>query len=94
VKLWWLTNFARVAAEKTAVEKLAAEESWYSLTSWTVYENRFSVSAVITAHGVAYPVRLIYPDQFPQVPPWVERLSAVAAPGSYQIARAHLTTTA
>ena len=27
---------------------------------------------MITAHGDAYPVRLVYPDQFPEVPAWVE----------------------
>lgn len=28
--------------------------------------------ALITAHGHEYPIRLIFPDQFPEVPAWVE----------------------
>lgn len=72
MKLWWLTDFSRLEAEKAAVEKLAADEPWFSLTDWTVYEGHLSATGVITAHGAEYRVRLIYPDQFPQVPPWVE----------------------
>src|SRR3954454_21648740 len=62
----------RVGAEKAAVEALAAEGGWITLTRWTIDEFRFSAEGMITAHGAAYPVRLIYPDQFPSVPAWVE----------------------
>jgi ubiquitin-protein ligase len=72
MKFWWLTDFSRLEAEKAAVEKLTADEPWFSLIGWTVYEWHFSATGVIVAHGAAYRVRLIYPDQFPQVPPWVE----------------------
>ncbi len=72
MKLWWLTNFARVGTEKAAVEHLAATEGWFALSNWRINAFRFSVDGIITAHGVEYPVRLIYPDQFPLVPAWVE----------------------
>ena len=72
MKFWWLNDFSRLEAEKTAVEKLAADEQWFSLIGWTVYEWHFSAIGIIAAHGAEYRVRLIYPDQFPQVPPWVE----------------------
>lgn len=72
MKLWWLADFARVRAEKRAVEQLAASEGWFTLTDWRINEFRFSAEGVIKTHSVEYPVRLVYPDQFPSVPVWVE----------------------
>ena len=72
MKGWWLTDFARVGAEKAAVERLVGDEGWFVLSGWRINAFRFSADGVITAHGVEYPVRLIYPDQFPSVPAWVE----------------------
>jgi hypothetical protein len=66
-----MANFARVGKEKIAVEAEAAE-GWFALTRWTLHEFRFAAEGVITAKGASYPVRLIYPDQFPAVPCWVE----------------------
>jgi molybdopterin/thiamine biosynthesis adenylyltransferase/ubiquitin-protein ligase len=70
--VWWLSDFSRVGDEKAAVEQLCAAEDWCTLTHWTVNEYRFAAEAVISAHGVEYPVRLVYPDQYPSVPAWVE----------------------
>ena len=70
--MWWLSDFSRVGDEKTAVEQLCSAEDWCVLTRWTVNEYRFAAEAVITAHGIEYLVRLVYPDQFPSVPAWVE----------------------
>lgn len=72
MRIWWLEDFARLRAEKAAVERMASQEGWFTLTAWRPNEFRFSADGVITAHGIAYPVRLIYPDQFPLVPAWVE----------------------
>jgi hypothetical protein len=72
VKFWWLSDFARLGSEKAAVEKLASDEGWFALRRWNINAFRFSAEGVITTHGVGYPVRLIYPDQFPSVPAWVE----------------------
>jgi sulfur-carrier protein adenylyltransferase/sulfurtransferase len=72
VKFWWLTDSARVGTEKAAVERLATDEGWFKLTRWRIDAFRLSADGVITAAGVEYPVRLIYPDQFPSVPAWVE----------------------
>ena len=72
MKLWWLTDFNRVGTEKARVEQLAADEGWFSLSRWRINASRFSVDGVITARGIEYPIRLIYPDQFPSVPAWVE----------------------
>lgn len=72
MKLWWLTNSVRLGAEKAAVEQLARDENLFSLCAWRINKGRLSAEGVITAQGAEYPVRLIYPDQFPSVPAWVE----------------------
>ncbi|MDF0498158.1 ThiF family adenylyltransferase [Bradyrhizobium yuanmingense] len=54
------------------VEALARDEHWFSLSRWLFHEGRLSGEGEILAHGKPYPVRLVYPDQFPEVPAWVE----------------------
>lgn len=69
---WWLAQWSRLAQERATVEALAASEAWFTLTRWTVYKFRLAAEGLITAHGADYPVRLVYPDSFPDVPAWVE----------------------
>ncbi len=71
MKFWWLTDFRRLAEERRAIDVLAAE-GWFALADWTLDGYRLAVNSVISARGAEYPVRLIYPDQFPLVPAWVE----------------------
>jgi molybdopterin/thiamine biosynthesis adenylyltransferase len=71
VNFWWLTDFARLGREKAAVEELAAETDWFTLTRWTLDNSRLAAEGVLTAHGAVYPVLLVYPDLFPAVPAWV-----------------------
>ena len=84
MKLWWLTDFARVDTEKTAVERLTQDEGWFTLCCWRLNAWRFSADGIITAHDIAYPVRLVYPDQFPLVPAWVEPQDPEARWSSHQ----------
>jgi sulfur-carrier protein adenylyltransferase/sulfurtransferase len=72
LKFWWLLESARLAAEIAAVEALAGNEGWFDLERWRFHEKMFCAEGVLTAHGHRYPVRLIYPDQYPEVPAWVE----------------------
>lgn len=72
MKYWWLSDYHRVGREKAAVEALMADGGWFTLTRWAINEYRLSAEGVIKAHGAVYPVRLLYPDQFPAVPAWVE----------------------
>lgn len=72
MKVWFLTDTARVAKERAAVEALAAQGAWFTLQRWRFLEGRLCAEGEINAHGFSYPVRLLYPDQFPQVPAWVE----------------------
>lgn len=72
MKFWWLTESRRLANEKATVEELAQNESWFELDRWLFHEARLSAEGVLIAHGQRYPVRLVYPDQFPEVPAWIE----------------------
>ncbi|MCK1628297.1 ThiF family adenylyltransferase [Bradyrhizobium sp. 160] len=72
MKFWWLADSARLAAEKAAIEALAREESWFELDRWRFHEGRLSAEGLLIAHGHSYPIRLVYPDQYPEVPAWVE----------------------
>lgn len=71
MKAWWLMDNRRLAQEKRAVEALPGE-GWFRLTEWKLYKECLTAEGVITAHQAEYPVRLVYPDQFPSVPAWVE----------------------
>lgn len=72
MKFWWLTDTPRLGTERRAVEVLAAAESWFEFERWRFHEGKFSAEGVIIAHAHRYAVRLVYPDQFPEVPAWVE----------------------
>jgi len=54
------------------VEGLATGEPWFTFTRWEFYKGMLTALGTITVNGQAFPVRLWYPDQFPDVPPWVE----------------------
>lgn len=72
MKFWFLTDSNRVGVEKRAVEELATTEPWLAVQRWRLHLFRLACECVITAHGIEYPVRLVFPDQFPAVPAWVE----------------------
>lgn len=72
MKFWCLTDFRRLAEEKRAVEAIATDEAWFELERWAFHEGKLAAVGIITAHCIRYPVRLLYPDQFPEVPAWVE----------------------
>ena len=72
MKFWWFADTARLADEKRAVEAIAATEPWFELDRWCFHAGHLTALGVIIAHGERYPVRLQYPDQFPDVPAWVE----------------------
>lgn len=71
MRVWFFENPVRFAAERRAVEDLASQEDWLRIERWRLVEFRMAVECVISA-GAEYPVRLVFPDQFPEVPAWVE----------------------
>ena len=72
MKFWWLVDSTRLGQEKRTVEAIAVSESWFKLDRWCFHEGKLGALGTITVEGQAYPVRLLYPDQFPEVPAWVE----------------------
>ncbi|MGK6313674.1 ThiF family adenylyltransferase [Neorhizobium sp. DT-125] len=72
MKFWWAIDSSRLGKERSAVEEVATSEGWFTLTRWCFHEGMFCAVGVIKAHGHDYPIRLVYPDQFPEVPAWVE----------------------
>ena len=84
MKFWFLTDTLRLAKERAAVESLVTDVPWFSLQRWRLFEARFCAEGVIRVHAAEYPVRLIYPDQFPHVPAWVEPQDSEAKWSSHQ----------
>ncbi len=84
MKLWWITNTVRVGLERAAIEALLRDEKWLSIERWTLIGGKFALEGTITAHEIAYPIRLLYPDQFPEVPAWVEPKDPAAQWSSHQ----------
>lgn len=72
MKFWWLKNTPRLGAERRSIEALNASEGWFDLERWGFREGNLCAEGVIVAHAKRYAVRLVYPDQFPEVPAWVE----------------------
>lgn len=72
MKFWWAAESARLAAEISSVETLASTENWFELERWRFYGDMFCAEGVLVAQGHRYPIRMIYPDQYPEVPAWVE----------------------
>lgn len=72
MKFWWLIDTPRLGAERRVVETLATTEGWFELNRWRFHEGKLCAEGAIVAHGQRYFVRLVYPDQFPEVPAWVE----------------------
>jgi len=84
VKFWWLRDFKRLAIEKSAVESISEAEPWLEIGSWALSAGRVAMEGTLIAHGAQYPIRLVYPDQFPDVPAWVEPQDAKARWSTHQ----------
>lgn len=72
MRFWWFVHSTRLGQERRAVEAIAADEPWFKLDRWCFHEGKFCAIGTITVEGQPYRVRLLYPDQFPDVPAWVE----------------------
>lgn len=77
MKFWWATDPERLALERRVIGELDEDAVWFALSQWLFWEGRLCAQGVITAQGHQYPIRLIYPDQYPLVPAWVEPQDAV-----------------
>jgi molybdopterin/thiamine biosynthesis adenylyltransferase len=68
-----LENKGRVCQELEAINALAAEVGWLTVNNWGVKGvNDLCLNIDLHSHGEVYPVRLIYPELFPNIPATVE----------------------
>jgi hypothetical protein len=70
VTIWYLTNFSRLELERSAINELA-EQGWLRDSIWSIYDGHITVECTIVIDDQTFPIRLVYPNQFPQVPAWV-----------------------
>lgn len=68
---WAIDDPARFLRERAEVERLEREEGWLT-SAWTIGDGgSIAVDIDITVHGRTYEGRLIYPDVFPNSPPFI-----------------------
>lgn len=84
MKWWWGVEIERVQIEREAIATLNNTEDWFELQAWSIKGVQLTVEAVITTSGTRHAVRLVYPDQYPQVPCWVEPQDATARLSGHQ----------
>ncbi|HAG79793.1 MAG TPA: thiamine biosynthesis protein ThiF, partial [Cyanobacteria bacterium UBA12227] len=70
MEIWFLRDMPRLSREREAIENLQDTESWLGGIHWII-EKQLCLNAVISVDGNEYPIRLVYPDFFPFVPPTV-----------------------
>lgn len=68
--MWWLADKMRLARELRGLAELA-EEGWLSLGAWSLEGLDLQVIVTIKAAGAEYPLRLVLPSFFPNVPAWL-----------------------
>ncbi|MEP6899823.1 MAG: ThiF family adenylyltransferase [Rhodanobacter sp.] len=73
----------RVAHEKALIEALAGED-WWTFGRWLMDGYRLAVEGIIHTRGATFPVRLVFPDQYPLVPCWVEPQDRVSRWSAHQ----------
>jgi hypothetical protein len=83
MKRWCFRNMPRVAHERAQIEALAGE-GWWTFGRWLMDGYRLAVEGTIRAGDASFPVRLVYPDQFPLVPCWVEPQDRVSRWSAHQ----------
>jgi len=68
--IWFLEDFARLAAEKAAIERLVAEVDWLSDPVWGFADNgRIQLKFSIVIGERTYALAMTYPQFFPHTPP-------------------------
>ncbi len=70
MEIWFLRDMQRLSREREDIQNLQDTASWLGGINWVI-EKQLCLDAVISVHGNEYPVRLVYPDFFPFVPPTV-----------------------
>lgn len=70
--IWWITQAARFRSEQVAVADLQEKVGWLKKVHWTPSKDfRFHAEIEIAIGGKSIPLKVIYPNFFPSVPPQV-----------------------
>ena len=74
MKIWFLEDPARLAAEREAIETLAKSSGWLAGYAWRIdfANNHLLLDAEIQAHGATYALVMTYPATFPETPPFIK----------------------
>ncbi|AFY57392.1 dinucleotide-utilizing enzyme possibly involved in molybdopterin or thiamin biosynthesis [Rivularia sp. PCC 7116] len=68
--IWFFSDMQRLSREREAIQNLQENGSWLGGINWRI-EKQLCLDTVISVDGNEYPVKLVYPDFFPFVPPTV-----------------------
>lgn len=83
MEIWFLNDLARLYREREAIRELESRAEWLGGTTW-LFDRTLAVEAIIVVGGREYPVRMIYPNYFPDVPPIVRPRDQGARWSSHQ----------
>jgi hypothetical protein len=84
VILWFLSDFARVAHEQEAIDRLVATTDWLTGIEWGIAGANLVVKFDVRARDFRYELQLEYPSLFPSVPAIVRPRSADARLSGHQ----------
>ena len=66
---WWILKVQRAVDEVESIQQLEKESDWLSLIGSPTFDgSEFIYNFDLVWHGVTYPLRLRYPEFFPDVP--------------------------
>lgn len=69
--IWFLRDLERLAIEREAIANLEEHSEWLRGINWKLNNSRLEVEAIIYSHDYDYPIKMIYPVLFPELPPEV-----------------------
>lgn len=72
MKIWYIDDQARLAAERAAVDNLAANADWLAGYNWRFESGLLVLDVEIAAHGATYVLVMYYPPTYPETPPYVK----------------------
>ena len=71
MRLWYLEDYARLAAEREGLARLQHRSIHVQSIEWMLADDQLAFKAIIRVNGRDYPLEFIYPNLFPHVPPIV-----------------------
>src|SRR6266540_4824860 len=69
--IWFLEKIPRLQKERNSINLLISEVDWLVNVKWTIEDGRLCIDCDIVIGEKTFPMRVIYPSQFPATPPIV-----------------------